>query len=286
MDNVLVISNFNAGRKKAVLYKKSLVKFLLQKSKMFKFISVDDFADTDITEFDTIIAIGGDGTVSKAAERILNTDKTLICLPSGTANLLAANLGMSNNLKKNLKIMDKGKTKYIDVININGKMCVLRCGLGYDSDIICKTPQSLKNRFGYFAYFIAGIIFALRLSKKTYKMAFNGISREFEAAGIIIANAANMYKNLITVADNSSVNDGFIDVFILKSANPFLFFFEFLCILLGITRITSRAEYFKCKTIQMENNWTACHIDGEKNILKGDVDIKIKPNKLRVCCFT
>lgn len=268
------------------MYKKSLMKFLLQQAKMFKFISIDEFDDTDITEYDTIITVGGDGTINKAASKIINTDKTLICLPSGTANLLASNLGMSDKLDKNLRNILKGKTKLIDVLKIDDNICVLRSGLGYDSDIICKTPQSLKNKFGYFAYFISGIIFATRLAKKTYKITFDGIYREIEATGIIIANAANMYKNFVTIADNSSVNDGFIDIFVLKTANPIIFFIEFLFILLGIRVISKRAEYFKCKSVQMQNSWTVCHIDGEKHILKGDTNIKILPSKLRVLCFT
>ena len=286
MDNVLVILNFNAGRKKAVMYKKSLTKLLLQKSKKFKFISVDEFNEIDISEFDTIVAIGGDGTVNKIASRIINTDKSLICLPSGTANLLAANLGVSSNFEKNLKNITKCKTKYIDVMLVNGNVSVLRCGFGYDSDIICKTPQSLKNRFGYFAYFIAGIIFALRLTKKTYKASFDGVFKEFEATGLIVANASNMYRNVITLADNSFVDDGYMDIFILKTENPFVYFIEFCLIVLGIRRISKRAEYFKCRKLHIQNNWSVCHIDGEKHILKNDIDIEIKPQRLKVYSFT
>lgn len=286
MDNVLVISNFNAGRKKAILYKKSLTKFLLHKSKKFKFISIDEFDNLDISCFDTIIAIGGDGTVNKAASRIVDTDKALICLPSGTANLLAANLGISNNFKKNLKNISKCKPKYIDVMLVNGNVSVLRCGFGYDADIICKTPQSLKNRFGYFAYFIAGIIFALRLTKKTYKAVFDGVFKEFEATGLVIANASNMYRNAISLADNSLVDDGYMDIFILKTENPVVFFIEFCSIVLGIRRISKRAEYFKCNKMQIRNSWSVCHIDGEKHILKNDIDIEILPHRLKVYSFT
>lgn len=284
MDNVLVISNFNAGRKKAVMYKKELQKYLMSHSKKFKFISIDEFDSIDISKYDTIIAIGGDGTVNKAAEKIINTDKTLICLPSGTANLLASNLGMTNFLKKNLKIIERNKTKLIDVIKVNDKISVLRIGLGYDSDIICKTPQSLKNKLGYFAYFIAGIIFALRLTTKKYNLHIDGEQKEIFATGIIIANAANMYKNIISIGNNSAVDDEFIDLFILKTHNPILFFIEFLKIIFSIRKSNKLAEYKKCKYIQLQSNWLVSHIDGEKQILKGNTNIKIMPAKLKVLC--
>ena len=116
--------------------------------------------------YDTIIAMGGDGTVNKVANCVVNTDKVLGIIPTGTANLLAAKLGLSMDLKKTLKVIESGKTKSIDMMLINDKNSILRCGFGYDSDIICKTPQSLKNKFGYLAYFIAGIIFMMRLTPK------------------------------------------------------------------------------------------------------------------------
>ena len=147
MKNVLVVSNYRAGRKTAILNKKKLRKFLYKNSENFKIIDICDVDNIDITEFDTIIAMGGDGTVNKVIPLIINTDKTLGIIPCGTANLLAAKLGIPTNLKKALKILKKGKIKKIDVVDINGIPSILRFGLGYDADIIGKTPQSLKNKF-------------------------------------------------------------------------------------------------------------------------------------------
>ena len=284
MDNVLVVYNFNAGRKKAVFQKKELTKFLLNSCKIFKFISIDEFDNADIKDFDTVIAIGGDGTINKIVSRIINTDKTLICMPSGTANLLASNLGMTNNIKKNLKIILKGNTKKIDIIKIDNTISVLRCGFGYDSDIICKTPQSLKNKFGYFAYFIAGIIFALRLKNKIYKIKIDNEQKELYGSCIIIANAANMYKNFVSVGNNSKVDDGLLDIFVLKTQNPILFFAEFIKIIFGLKKNNFLAEYFQAKKINLQNNWTVCHVDGEKHILKGDTTFEIISNALNVYC--
>lgn len=282
MKNALVVFNYNAGRKQAVLYKKMLHKFLLHKCENFKFISIDEFMDTDLEEFDTIFAVGGDGTVNTVAKKLISTDKTLAIIPSGTANLLAAKLGISTNLKKTLKIFDKNTTKKIDYLEINNHPCFLRLGLGYDSDIICKTPQSLKNKFGYFAYFIAGIIFALRLSSKTYEMVIDNKEIVTNATCIIIANAANMYQNAVSVAKDSELDDGYFDIFILNAKNPVTFFFEFVKITFNIKRDNSRAKYIKAKSMSIKNGWTTCHIDGEKTKLDDDININIVPNAINV----
>jgi len=282
MKNVLVVFNYNAGRKKAIKYKKILHKFLLKRCQKFKFITVDELDDTDLSEYDTVLAAGGDGTVNDTAQKLVNTDKVLGIIPSGTANLLAYKLGINADLKRTLKIFDKNNIRKIDILDINGKPSFLRCGFGYDSDIICKTPQSLKNKFGYFAYFIAGIIFALRLTPKKYDITYDEQKLTVDATCIIIANAPNMYRNLFSLGIKSELDDGLFDVFVLKAKNPVTFFLEFLLIGFGLKKDSSRACYFKAKELKIRNSWTTCHIDGEKTKLKNNIYVGIIPSTLKV----
>jgi len=282
MNCVLIVTNFDAGRKTAVKCKKKVIDFVLNYTKSFKFVNIDEFKELDITPYDTILAMGGDGTVNKVLPYLINTDKVLGIIPCGTANLLAAKLGFSSNLAKNLKIIEKNNIKSIDVMEINEYLCALRCGFGYDSDIICKTPQSLKNKFGYFAYFIAGIIFALKLKNKEYKITIDDETKEVKASCIIIANASNMYKNIVSVGNKSELDDGIGEVFILKTENPIVFFFELIKIALGIRKNSTIAEYKKFEKLDIKNSWQVSHIDGEKRNLKDNINTKILKKSIQV----
>jgi|GEM_PF-2188508 len=287
MKNVLAVYNYNAGRKKALMHKKKLHKFLLKRCRKFKFISIDELSDEQIDDYDTVFAIGGDGTVNKCACAVLNSgsDAVLAVIPCGTADLLGAKLGFSADLTKTLKIIEQNNIKKIDVLEINGKYSILRCGFGFDSSIICSAPQKLKNKFGYFTYFIAGIIFAFRLKLKKYEIEYDGNRINTEASCVIAANAANMYRNIISIADNCRLDDGLADVFILKTKNPIVFFIEFLRILLGIKKSSSRAVYLKAREINIKNDWALCHIDGEKTKLQNDIKIKVLPQKIKVIMY-
>ena len=282
MNCVLIVTNYNAGRKKGIKYKKKVIDFVLKYTKSFKLVDIDELKELDVSPYDTILAMGGDGTVNKVLPYLIDTDKVLGIVPCGTANLLAAKLGLSSNIDKNIKLIRKNNIQNIDVLNINGMPCILRCGLGYDADIICKTPQSLKNKFGYFAYFIAGIIFALRLKQKRYKIHINDKELEKKASCIIFSNASNMYKNFMQVGDNSLLDDGLAEVFILKTTNPIILFFELVKIAFNIHKNSSVAEYIKADKIFIENEWHNCHIDGEKKNLKGDININVESKKVRV----
>lgn len=205
---------------------------------------------------------------------LIDTDKTLGVIPCGTANLLAAKLGI-NSISKAIKTIDKNKRSKIDLMRLNNRLSILRCGIGYDSNIICHTPQSLKNKFGYFAYFVAGILFALRLKKKEYCIKTDNQESNIKASCIIIANAANMFRNLISVGNNSKLNDGLFDVFVLKTQNPVLFFIEFIKIILGYKVSSSVAEYFQTNNLYLKAKYFDCHIDGEKSNFTKEIECKI-----------
>ena len=282
MKNVLVVTNFDAGRKKAIKYKKQMIKFVLKHTNKFKFVDLDELKETDVNLFDVVLVMGGDGTVNKVLPYLVNTDKTLGIIPCGTANLLAANLGLSSDFKKNLKIIDKGFVKRIDTIAINKYISSLRIGFGYDADIICKTPQSLKNKFGYFAYFIAGILFGWRLKKKNYKLVIDEEEKETTASCVIVANCPNMYKKMAYVGNSSKPDDGILEIFILKTTNPIRYFFEFIGILLNLKRNNGAAEYLKGKNIKIKTGWISGHIDGEKKNFKEDIIFSVNPKSLNV----
>lgn len=282
MKNVLVINNPNAGRKKAAKYKKLVIQFLLRKNCSFKTIEISKLTSTDFEDFDTVFAIGGDGTVNKVIPYIVNTDKVLGIIPCGTANLLAAKLNIPTNPKKALEIINHSVIKNVDVLKVQDKYSVLRLGLGYDSDIICKTPQSLKNKFGYFAYFLAGILFALRLKQKSYTIFFNNKKLSILATCIIVANAGNMYRNLVSISNNCNLQDGKFEVFILKVKNPITFFIEFLGIIFNYKNSNSKAMYFQTNEFLIKNEFSTGHIDGEKQKFKDDIKINIVPKSVKV----
>ena len=282
MKNVLVVNNPNSGRRQALKYKKSVLKFLLGKNIRFKSIDMDEIEKTPFDKFDTVIVIGGDGTVNKIIPYVINTDKVIGIIPSGTANLLSAKLKIPANANKALKVIENGKITDIDTLKINDKFSVLRFGLGYDSDIICKTPQSLKNRFGYFAYFLAGILFALRLKQKHYTIFYDDKKLSIVATCIIAANAGNMFRDLFSISQKCELNDGLLDIFILKVKNPVMFFIEFLQIIFDKKSSGSKAMYFQTSNFRIKNDITTGHIDGEKTKFKDDIEINIIPKSVKV----
>ncbi len=285
MKKILVVENFNAGKKSARFADKIIEDFFNEKDAVCKIVGIEGVSDENTSEADVIITVGGDGTVNKVVPFAMKFDKPIGIIPCGTANLLSAKLKIPTDIQKALEVIDKGKKLKIDVLKVNDDYSVLRTGFGYDSDIICKTPQSLKNKFGYFSYFVAGVLFALRLKQHVYHLTVDNDKKlSVLATCLIVANAGNMYKNLVSISKNCRLDDGKFDVFILKVKNPILFFIEFLQIIFDKKSSNSKAMYFQTSCISMKNDYCVCHIDGEKQKIRDNIKIETIPCAVNVFC--
>lgn len=285
MKKILVVENINAGKKNAVSADKIIEEFYLGKDVELNIVGIEDISEDAVKNSDVIITVGGDGTVNKVVPFAMKFDKPIGVIPCGTANLLSAKLKIPTDFKKALQVIENGQKLKIDVLKVNDNYSVLRTGFGYDADIICKTPQSLKNKFGYFSYFVAGVLFALRLKQQVYHLTYDNDKKlSVLATCLIIANAGNMYKNVVSISKNCRLDDGKFDVFILKVKNPILFFIEFLQIIFNKKSSNSKAMYFQTKNISIKNDYCVCHIDGEKQKIRDNIKIETIP--CAVCVFS
>ena len=283
MKKILLVENLNAGRKNALSADKIIENFYSNKEVELNVVSIQDVSDDNVKNSDIIITVGGDGTINKVVPFAIKFDKPIGIIPCGTANLLSAKLKIPTDIKTALQIIENGKTCKIDVLKVNENYSVLRIGFGYDADIICKTPQSLKNKFGYFSYFVAGVLFALRLKQQVYHLTYDNDKKlSTLATCIIVANAGNMYKNVVSISKNCRLDDGKFDVFILKVKNPILFFIEFLQIIFDKKSSNSKAMYFQAVNISIKNDYCVCHIDGEKQKIRDNIKIETIPCAINV----
>ncbi|KDA05582.1 diacylglycerol kinase [Microbacterium sp. CH12i] len=106
---------------------------------------------------DTVIAVGGDGTVRAVAEALAGTDAVLGIVPQGTGNLLARNLEIPlDNIGAALKRISAGDTRTIDLgwVTLDGeeRAFTVMVGFGVDAQMLVETDDDLKDRAGWLAY--------------------------------------------------------------------------------------------------------------------------------------
>ena len=282
MQNVLVVFNNRSGKG----IKRNSKKLIFNKFKSipckFKFVNLSYIENIlNFDKYDTIIVVGGDGSLLKILPLIAKSDKNLGIIPCGTANLFAASLGISGNIKKALETIISGNTMKVDLGLAGNTYFSLRIGTGYDAEIINSSTAKLKQKFGYLAYLISGIKKCFKLSLKDYRLQIDEKNMELKANSIIVANAGNMFKNFFTIAPNGSINDGQLDIFILKTRNFFDFAIIFFQILFNQHENNSRVIYNQAKSIQIQTLEKNFHIDGE-TVAELPINIRIVPKAINV----
>ncbi|NNE93851.1 MAG: diacylglycerol kinase family lipid kinase [Verrucomicrobiales bacterium] len=170
-----------------------------------------------------VAAYGGDGTVMEVAAALVGTDIPLLILPGGTGNLVAAELRIPDKLEKACDLVckhDEFKTRLIDVGMINGKPFLLRVGCGFETDVVQDATRDLKDQFGKWAYVFAGIKALQDAEETRYEIKMDDREKITErGVALAVANAGAVGLGRVTLSPEVDVDDGLLDVFLLKKAN-------------------------------------------------------------------
>ncbi len=117
-----------------------------------------------------VICIGGDGTVSETVGYILNNkiEVPLAILPTGTANIIVATLGLELK-KNNFDFLLRSGTKEIDIgvaeYQNEKNYFILGLGLGFEENFLRLTKEKFKSKIGIFSYIFAATSELLSLKK-------------------------------------------------------------------------------------------------------------------------
>jgi len=97
---------------------------------------------------DVLFVWGGDGTVQRCIDAVAGTDTAVAILPAGTANLLAANLGVPHDLAEAVLVGLHGDRRRLDTGSVNGERFTAMAGAGFDARMISDADRGMKDRLG------------------------------------------------------------------------------------------------------------------------------------------
>ncbi|WP_228054569.1 YegS/Rv2252/BmrU family lipid kinase [Gloeocapsopsis crepidinum] len=166
-----------------------------------------------------IIASGGDGTLSAAAEAVVGTGIPLGVISRGTANAFATALGIPATIPAACQTILDGKTRTVDAAYCNGRPMVLLAGIGFEAETVKRADRDVKNRFGMLAYVLAGIHELRNLESFETRIETEDKVITLNAAAVTVANAAPPTSVLAQGPAELLVDDGLLDVTIVAPTN-------------------------------------------------------------------
>ena len=186
-----------------------------------KDVPIEDYLQ-DVQEFGTVIAAGGDGTVSSVAYALRYKDVPMLAYPAGTANLIAQNLELTEDPAKLCELVLAAHSVRIDL----GELSVgdqkhgfaMLAGAGADASMI-KASEELKPRFGALAYALSAMR-QVNPKKTTFHLTVDGEQRSVEGIGVMVANFGKANFGLPLTSDVSP-SDGKFTVLVIKAGNVF-----------------------------------------------------------------
>jgi len=110
---------------------------------------------------DAIVACGGDGTVHEVLQGLVGSHVALGVIPLGTANALAADLGLLGSPAKVTRSLLKATPQRVPVGRIHfqnadgnpdARFFVVAAGVGADALLMARMDAGLKRRLGYLLY--------------------------------------------------------------------------------------------------------------------------------------
>ncbi|SFC72411.1 lipid kinase, YegS/Rv2252/BmrU family [Alkalibacterium subtropicum] len=224
MNDVMIIANPSSGKKKAEEYADKLKQNFLRHDRKAvikiteKIEDVSRFAVQASEEaYQHLIIIGGDGTVSEAANGLRNQKYRPVIgiVPSGTVNNIAKGLNLPADPEQTIAQMSQFKEKKADAGRVNDRIFLSSVSAGPVPETVWEVSEEQKEKLGQAAYFMEGVK-SLR-SEETYDMELTIDGKKVDIdLNLILAGVNGSIAGIPNFFDEAKIDDGKLYLFGLK----------------------------------------------------------------------
>jgi diacylglycerol kinase (ATP) len=161
---------------------------------------------------DTIIAVGGDGTVSDVVTGASDEPLTIAIIPAGSTNIIAKDLGVPMDITTAIHVaLGDGEAVDIDIATAGDTTFIHMAGAGFDAAMMRDASRRLKRRIGWLAYLPAGIKH-IRYPTFHAEMRIDDLHVSIPARAVLLALGSSIISPRFSVGDRIDRTDGIIDV--------------------------------------------------------------------------
>lgn len=229
---------------------------------------------------DIIVAVGGDGTINEVATQVEGTNKLMGIIPFGSGNGLARSLSIPLGDVQAIKRINKLHVSKIDSGTFNGRKFFNMAGIGFDAQISARFAENVKR--GLSSYVKIAFSEVSNYRSQHYRLTIDGKEYEHQAFMISVANSSQ-YGNNAHISPFASLNDGMLDICILK---PFPLYKFPALVFRMFRKNTHKSNYLEIiqgsKISIIRDCVAAVHLDGEPIEMGTELSIGINPHSLNI----
>jgi diacylglycerol kinase (ATP) len=214
-----------------------------------------------------VAALGGDGTLSLAANGILGTGAALAALPSGTGDDFAKGIGV-RKLRRAIELLANPKTVDLDVVEVTTgaerRIFVNIASAGFDSEVN-ETANGMRVRIGATGTYVVALVKTLsRFSPASFTLTVDEERLELDGMLVEVGNG-RWTGGGMKVLPTALMNDGILDVCVVEALSKPAFLRAFPRVFTGAHVSHPRVRMLTGTRVQLEaNRRVQVYADGER----------------------
>ncbi len=232
---------------------------------------------------DLLFVWGGDGTVQRCIDTVAGSGTTIAILPAGTANLLATNLGIPQDVAAAVQIGLHGDRRPLDTGTVNGEHFAVMAGAGLDALMIRDADAGLKDRVGRAAYLWTG---AKNLGASPVRAKVKVEGRRFYKGTItciLVGNVREVFAG-VEVFDGSRPDDGLMELGVVTAKSRTQWVRTIGRVVLGRAENSPFVVTTRGTTMRVRfDKPTPYELDGGVRKATKQLRIKVRPASITVC---
>ena len=212
---------------------------------------------------DTVIACGGDGTVHEILQTLVGTEVALGVIPLGTANALAANLGLIGPPEKAARKLVEAAPVRIPVGRIHfqddtgqpaSRYFLVAAGVGADALLMSRLDADLKRRFGYIVYLVEAFrIWAtdpLPFFETAFTVNGSGVTRVEAVSQLLAVRVRSFGGVLRELAPGATLHNGDLHLLAFKTRDRMRWLRFLLAVVVGRHTFSREIEHLDAHTVE------------------------------------
>jgi diacylglycerol kinase (ATP) len=232
---------------------------------------------------DLIFVWGGDGTVQRCLDAVAGTGAVVAILPAGTANLLATNLGVPDDLAGAVRVGLHGDRRALDTGSVNGEHFAVMAGAGFDARMIAGANRGMKERLGRAAYLYTG---ATSLFARGARAIVEVDGRHFFEGQVSCVLAGNVGKVLggVELFPAARPDDGVLELGVVTAGNLVEWVRTLGRVAAGGTERSPFVEMTAGTSFRVRfDTELPYELDGGARPAARDLRIKVHPRSVTIC---
>jgi YegS/Rv2252/BmrU family lipid kinase len=243
-------------------------------------------------EKDSIVVVGGDGSLNKALPGLVGTETALGVLPAGTANVWAQQIGLPGlsltrwkALEESAHRLARGQIKKMDVGLSNDKHFLLWSGIGIDAFIVHRIEprKQWEKNFSVMRYAASAVWSASRWQGINLRVETDDLDIEGKFLLAEVSNIRLYAGGYATLSPQASLDDGQMELWLFDGESLEEVLQQAWSVWTGQHVNSTRVQFRQFKKVTLESDTPIyLQMDGEPEIGGKQVSISVLPRSLKV----